>query len=705
MNLGIRTKILIICAIVAVAPLSVGILYSSQLYSENLKQQIFQGTEAVAAACTRTFFSELQTAGGLVQQASAILDHLPQEDWRISLSDLKGASTRIIALGVVDSSGRVLAVSEPERWASSYIGVGADLSGKEWFREASGGKSYPCSEGSGDTVYYSRPALDSSLSRQEVPVVQLFAEEFRGVDGADYLLFMVYDWFYSLNTAGLAPQEMVYGTIGAVVGEYDNSGLYIWADTNLVGRIGTILGTSSLGDGWLLYTAIKDERAPSLDRVEVRTAEYSLNGQPRVVTAAAAPSWYPYAMIFIGYLTNPEAAYAFIDGVRNQVVLIASVVAIAGVVSGLFTTRGMTRRITKLAEAAARVSSGDLTVTFGSRGTGGGDGSGKGDEIDRLSGAFSVMVSNLRGVISKVSASSDRASDFAESLGSSSEELSSSANQVSQSVQQISTGIQDQAKTVNEIAVEARTTLGTMDAIGNATLSLDADASQAGEHAGEAKGAGEAGMAKLDAIQSAAKRATELSASLNEKSKQIISIVSTIREMADQTSLLALNAAIEAARAGEAGKGFAVVADEVRKLAEESRKSADQVSVLVNNITASTKAAADAMGEVEANVESGGTTIREALSKLDSISDAISGIAGRVRSLKDSIETGTAAVKKIEEGISGLASVSEESAASSEEITSAVEEQTAAIEKLSGMAQELVKTAAELKEEVKRFNV
>lgn len=71
-----------------------------------------------------------------------------------------------------------------------------------------------------------------------------------------------------------------------------------------------------------------------------------------------------------------------------------------------------------------------------------------------------------------------------------------------------------------------------------------------------------------------------------ERVKATASILDFIRRVANQTNLLGLNAAIEAARAGEQGKGFSVVAGEVRKLAEESNRSANEISGILKEFQA-----------------------------------------------------------------------------------------------------------------------
>ena len=88
-----------------------------------------------------------------------------------------------------------------------------------------------------------------------------------------------------------------------------------------------------------------------------------------------------------------------------------------------------------------------------------------------------------------------------------------------------------------------------------------------------------------------------------ERSKEIERInqlTGGIVEIAEQTELLALNASIEAARAGEQGKGFAVVAGEISGLAQQSNGLASDIMETTISIR---KVTEDALECLEKTVE------------------------------------------------------------------------------------------------------
>ena len=121
------------------------------------------------------------------------------------------------------------------------------------------------------------------------------------------------------------------------------------------------------------------------------------------------------------------------------------------------------------------------------------------------------------------------------------------------------------------------------------------DSQSVSEIAGSTQSSVKEAVQKMLKIKELTDGSASLVNDLNDRSKQIGTILTEIANIAEKTNLLALNAAIEAARAGEQGRGFAVVADEVRKLARGSAESSKKINNLINDILHKTENAAEMM--------------------------------------------------------------------------------------------------------------
>lgn len=279
--------------------------------------------------------------------------------------------------------------------------------------------------------------------------------------------------------------------------------------------------------------------------------------------------------------------------------------------------------INEAVNVLGRVADRDLTAKM--------SGSYSGD-FDRMKSSINVAIDGLNCALSQVAVG-------AEQVNSASGQIANGSQSLAQSASQQASALADITSSMNQMSTITRQNSD------NAAL----------------------GRTLAEQSQSSVKRGTEAMvrmgssiAKIKESSDATAKIVKTIDDIAFQTNLLALNAAVEAARAGDAGKGFAVVAEEVRNLAQRSAAAA--------------KSTADLIEESVKNSE-GGVIITSEMSKiLIEVSEGSRKVNDLIAEIAESSKEQSQGIDQVNQAISNLDKLTQESAANSEESASAGEE-------------------------------
>jgi methyl-accepting chemotaxis protein len=169
---------------------------------------------------------------------------------------------------------------------------------------------------------------------------------------------------------------------------------------------------------------------------------------------------------------------------------------------------------------------------------------------------------------------------------------------------------------------------------------------------------------------------------LSEQTGQITIVSDLVADLASQTNMLALNAAVEAARAGEQGKGFSVVAGEIRKLADQSKKSADKINALAEDIQTAINRTVMVTDEGTKTVKEGIDLAQETASTFLGVTDAVNNVFLNSQQISTSAKQQAIAIQQVLSSMTMISQGSQESAVGMHQVKMTTRELTQVADEL-----------------------
>ncbi len=380
----------------------------------------------------------------------------------------------------------------------------------------------------------------------------------------------------------------------------------------------------------------------------------------------------------------------------TMIILATIMVIIAGLASFL-ASNAIARVIKNVQKIVVTVAHGDLDVLIPEKFRR------RKDELGLMSNAMQRLVDILRKVISEIVGSAVEVDEHAQKMNEMIDTSVENAHEVSNSMEAISQGANAQAddtesatNNVNEMGEAIKEIVEKVDNLTETSNEINEAREEAEKIINELSESSDRTIEAVDVIGKQVKLTDE---SVSRISDAIVMITS----IAEETNLLSLNASIEAARAGEAGKGFAVVASEIQKLAEESAKSADSISHIIDNLSKESKNTVTAMNRVQEIVEVQQQKLVETREKFESVGYGIGKSLIAIDEIgTDSRECDEARVD-VTDLIQKLNEVSKENASETQVTMASMEELATTMQMINDRANDLRRLSEELDNEVHYF--
>ncbi|NEW07632.1 methyl-accepting chemotaxis protein [Paenibacillus sp. SYP-B3998] len=348
----------------------------------------------------------------------------------------------------------------------------------------------------------------------------------------------------------------------------------------------------------------------------------------------------------------------------------------------------------KLSELAA--SGGDLTARLPVTSS---------DEIGTISSSLNSFLHTLQAIVHEIISSSHGVADSSTRLIRISEQVSSSTHHTSEAMQEVQANssltvhsTEESSRVIEEMSKGIQQIAASASDLSNLAKDSEKESRLGFELMQEA-------MSQMEHIQSSVIESSEIVSALESRTGYIEQIVAAITSVSSQTNLLALNASIEAARAGEHGRGFSVVATEIRRLAEQSRLSAEKISVLLKEIQTDTNHTAAAMKKISNEVTVGGSKVNHASRAFQQILLASQGVSLQLQEVSAASEEMAAGSEEVSASVIEITQVSRNVLGKIVLVKNNTERQTKLADEASEISQKVNFEASKLQELVCKFKV
>lgn len=483
------------------------------------------------------------------------------------------------------------------------IPEGFDPRTREWYLSA---------QASGKPVVTS-PYIDVGTGGLVVTIADSFsANGFSGVIGADIGIQSIIDDVLAINQKG----------VSAFLVDHDGR-FVVHHDHNMVQK-----SVSELSNTFSIETIKALSNQPSL-------SEISLNGKNLLITVVTEPlsGWY--------LITAVDKDYAF-SSVRTVINDSLIFVAIQLIIIALLVTYLVKHALSPLnvlSKAMEDLSKGegDLTqrISIDSK-----------DEIGRLGEHVNAFMDKLQHII--------------KDIASSSAELNAQSSLTTEMAVKTSEGLAVQVNEITLIAAAVHEMSATAQEVANNAQLTAESAISSTEHCEQGKQVIIRNQESIINLANQVDNASSIIQELESNAQQINTILSTIREIAEQTNLLALNAAIEAARAGEQGRGFAVVADEVRVLSQRTHSSTDEIRSMIETLQSNTHSAVQSMDESKKFAQSSVDDASNATRALEEIAFSIQQISDMAIQISNAAAEQRTVTDEVNQNIQSASDVSDQ---------------------------------------------